>query len=121
MSEVNGWKDEGTFSGGTILGDPQVGEDHTHSYVKRNDDGTFTVLLHTFGACKDDDDDDGLPFYVGEVTQVIVCTDPDNPGATEVTSEIEYGDGSVLAYATLEKAEAEAQRLAANDIRFVLR
>lgn len=51
-------------------------------------------------------------FSVDGQTEWILCTDPDDPGGTEITSDYEYDAGSVLYYETVESAEREARRLA---------
>lgn len=56
-------------------------------------------------------DREGAEYGWDEQTQVTVCTDPSDPGGTEVWADIEYGTGSALTWPTIAEASADARRI----------
>lgn len=128
---INGFVDcGGLFSGGTSMGDGQVGEDHERQYKRQLDDGTWLVVRETFAAmdlCVGHgkmEDDDECPegctegqFGWDQRTEYVVCVDPADPGSTELRSDITNGPGSLRAYDTAEAADAAAREAANVDAR----
>lgn len=112
------WKSDGVFEGGSSFGGNQISDDVAHFYVAQNDDGTHVVVSHAFAVVSADEseEEEAKRYAVDEMTVITTCTDPENPGSTELNGEIEYGEGSYLSYETEAEALAEARRLANLDI-----
>ena len=110
------WRDEGTFEGGSSMGDGQVSEDITRRWTRQRPDGTWDVYEQTLAVMDNREarnhEDSDSPYVVDERWEYIHCTDPEDPGSTELGTEIEYGEGSYLSYGNEDEALAEARRLA---------
>ncbi len=109
------WEDKGTFEGGSSMGDGQVSDDVTRQWISQRPDGTWDVFELSL-AVVDDSDDDNVEgaeyrYYVDERWEYIHCTDPEDPGSSELDTNIEYGEGSYWFYGSAGEALAEARRL----------
>lgn len=109
------WEDKGTFEGGSSMGDGQVSDDVTRQWISQRPDGTWDVFELSL-AVVDDSDDDNVEgaeyrYYVDERWEYIHCTDPEDPGSSELDTNIEYGEGSYRFYGSAGEALAEARRL----------
>ena len=58
-----------------------------------------------------DHDDSEFPFSVDERWEYIHCTDPEDPGSSELDTDIEHGEGSYRSYGSVDEALTEARRL----------
>lgn len=108
------WHDGGVFEGGSGFGDGDCGDNITRQWARQRQDGTWDVWEVAFGVIdyrERDDEHEDHPYAVDEQWTYTHCTDPDDPGSTEVDSTIEYGEGSYLSYDTEEAARQEARRL----------
>ena len=109
------WEDKGTFEGGASMGDGQVSDDVTRRWTRQRPDGTWDVYELTFAVVDDrearDHDDSEFPFSVDERWEYIHCTDPEDPGSSELDTDIEHGEGSYRSYGSVDEALTEARRL----------
>ena len=92
---VTVWKEDefGILPAGDAGGDIQVGE----AYSRRFHHATLHGRMITVTACPVQGDDTTPEIPNGVIrlqvqTELMVCTDPDDPGSTEVWSDIEYSD-----------------------------
>jgi hypothetical protein len=109
------WVDEGITEGGWSFGDAQHEEDITRTYVHQAADGTWKIVNDCYAVMSATDDGEG-PYWVDSCIEFLRCTDRNDPGGTELESDIQHDDGSYLSYESLEDATAEAMRLASIDI-----
>lgn len=97
---------------GGDVGGSQVGESWSVRYrlTVEPDDGLVAIVDDYWFADADPDDKEA-PLAVSNMTSYVLCTDPSDPGGTEVWSDIGYKDGTIE-YPTAEAAEAAARRSA---------
>jgi hypothetical protein len=107
MSE---WRLDGTgiTDGGDVGGDIQAGNAWSVRYVR--DDMPGSLITETVYAVKTPSGR-GHGYAYQIQTEFLICTDPADPGGTEVWSDLTY-EGSLLDYPTLKAAGAEAWRVA---------
>ena len=99
-----------------------AGGEWSRRHIFEHINGTYTVVTEYAAVINADelynrdpeDDDDRRPYTVEETTEMIDCTDWQDPGGTETHAENVYGEGSMFAYDTVEGAEREAKRYGAN-------
>lgn len=119
MIDTYPWNEVGTidYDSGDVGGDHQIGPASSRRFQLTVDDGTFAVVTTYAYATLEERVWDGEgnlkeepePFLdVEELTESIICTDPDDPGGTEIWSRYEYS--TPLYYAP--KDEEDALRLA---------
>lgn len=94
-----------------------AGGEWSRRYTWKLDNGNY-LMVTEYAAVIDvadlfNHEDRDRPYSVEESTEVLECTDPSDPGGTEVRSDIERGEGSPFAYETVAEAEDEAARFAA--------
>lgn len=110
--------------GGDVGGDAQATESWTFRFVQKvePDDGLHAIIteywygedLNVFQG-RDLDEDAEPQFTVGGYAEITVCRDLDDPGSTEVWSDIErdgFDDADVRIYSTAEAAHEAAKRAA---------
>lgn len=108
------------YEAGSVGGDYQVSDGWNVRYTLQDgpDDGLHAIIDENFYVESQNRDGAG-PFYVTTQTMYQVCTDPEDPGGTEVYADYEYdGDDDVLLYYDgdgLERAIASTRRLAELD------
>lgn len=99
---------------GDVGGDIQAGESYCRSYVFGPIEGRYLVVdeftYPTFIEVPETDARHGK-FGVDEQTSYTICTDPDDPGSTEVDSNVIYGEGDARIFETAEDAGRGAYRL----------
>lgn len=130
------WKfaDNGPEDAGSIGGDIQHGAAWSRQLIWSDEDGRplalrvlgihddrdmFAVIEDAWYAVdiKDGDereDDEPIIYDVQNQCWTCLCTDVEDPGGTEVTSDYEYDYVNYLAIDTLERADEEAKRYADN-------
>lgn len=104
--------EHGVQPGGDCGGDYQVTESYSRRFVRPGVPGAMITVSFYGVACHDAD---GVPtgeYAVEEQTEMLVCTDPADPGGTEVWSDYAYRDVNVLAIADEAEAERKARRFA---------
>lgn len=95
------WIEVGTISldDGSPGGDKQIGPASSRRFQLAVEDGTFAVVTVYSYATREERNvdeegnptDEPVPYLdVEEQTEFIICTDPDDPGGTEIWSEYEY-------------------------------
>jgi len=99
----------GVLPGGDIGGDAQLDESFSVRFWHRDRQGALVGYCY-YAAL---DLDDLTTVYVERQTELLVCTDPDDPGGTEEWSDYRYGTvrrgfGSVEAATAVAKRAAEA-------------
>lgn len=103
------WQQHGDIAhaeGDMIGGDPQAGPSHSKRFVFGPVEGRHMVLTEYAYA-------DHLPngaYGTATTTEMILCTDPDDPGSTELDADYWYDAASALMYGTLDGADEAAQR-----------
>lgn len=105
-------------------GDDAVGTAYESRYVRDNGDGTFGVatFLYFVEACRTTNQPEVRDSHVVTgMYQFTVCTDPDDPGSTELWSQIDY-DTEVSCYFhdDLSRAEGICRLAALNDERWTI-
>jgi len=95
-------------------GDREVGNSYEAIGRFRNADGTYETITTAFFIEPVDESDDATEYHIVEMTERITHTDPDDPGGTELGSEIEHNVGADMLhnYARIEDAEEDAKSLA---------
>lgn len=118
--KVEGWREDGPelmeTDAGDIAGDTQAGASYSRRYVFGPVEGRYLVVddytyVERWGQLDGVDPDPEYPYGVGEVTHYAVCTDPDEPGGTEVSADVQHGEGSVFGYKTAEEADEKARSM----------
>jgi hypothetical protein len=120
---MNDWQGDEIQPDGTVGGDgAHEAVSVRYSRTSRDEPAVITAYWYVVDERERQSEDqladtlyETRPFHVEEMTVYTVCTDTDDPGGTETWSEIEYGEGSVYAYETVEQAEAERDRMASWD------
>lgn len=79
---------------GEVGGDEQVGEAYSRRFARRRDDGNHAVVTASYYLADHDpqraaEPQDG-PYRVIRWIDYTTCSDPDNPGHTEITSDYTY-------------------------------
>lgn len=84
---MSGWvrADPAVFAGGDVGGDAQIGEAWAARWIRQLPDGTWGVVDRVFYVA---DTGDGL--YVECQTEYLICTDPADPGSSEVWADARY-------------------------------
>lgn len=106
------------YGSGSVCGpEYYAGGEWSRRYTWKLDNGNYLVVTE-YAAVIDiadmlNHEDRGRPYSVEESIEFLECTDPTDPGGTEVHSDRERGEGSVFAYETVALAEDEAANLAA--------
>lgn len=95
---------DGVQLGGDVGGDIQAGDSFSIRYRRSDLPGSMvTITAYPVGYenCPDE-------FVVQTQTEYLVCTDPSDPGGTEVWSDVNYSDGYEV-YDTSAEAEGAAR------------
>jgi hypothetical protein len=102
--------DQPIYCTGQSLGDYQVSGEYSGRLYKWSPDqpGHWAVTDGTSAVERLEDDDDGSPrgFVISEVWATLLCTNPADPGGTEVDSEYNYEGGDIRIFNTAKEAEA---------------
>jgi hypothetical protein len=114
------WTDDGVSHGGASFGDDQVGDDWSHRYRARLADGTWVMYTYYVAVREHPEGPNGPRFFGDERFESIHCSDPDDPGSTEIFSDIVHGDGTYLTYPTQEEADKWCQRVVGMDFGAIL-
>ncbi len=124
----NGWRKRATWqmsaatSGG--CGDDAVGMIFSGAYVNGPIDGLYMHVEENYfvtAGWTDYGDERRKHFDVQGQYTVIICTDPEDPGSSEVWSDVTYdGDLHALFIWSYNEAQALARSLALSDQRFTL-
>ncbi len=77
--------DPPVFAAGDVGGDAQVGDAYSARWTRPLPDGTWGVVDRVYYVA---DVGDGL--YVECQTEYLICTDPSDPGSTEVWADARY-------------------------------
>lgn len=128
--DERGWSKDATWvmqaESSGACGDYAIGPYYQGHYRKQGSDGSWMVVEENYfiEARKLADPDEGTERkhfdVVGSYT-FTVCTDPDDPGSTELDTEIVYDDQlHALFIWDYEEARAMAERLARADQRHTL-
>jgi hypothetical protein len=79
---------------GHVGGELQSGPSYGRRWIADNDDGTATVVdIYAYDAVQTDDDGKPTDTWVQVHAHATVCTDPTDPGTTEVRSSFAFWDG----------------------------
>ena len=71
------------------------------------------VTIETYAETPDVDQDGEPPYVITSMISYLVCTDPADPGGTEVWSDMDYDDeADPFFYQSLEAADAAARKAA---------
>ncbi len=97
----------GVLPGGDIGGDAQLDESFSVRFCHRDHAGAL-VIVYYYAAL---DLDDLTTVYVERQTELLACSDPDDPGGTEVWSDDRYATVA-RGFASVEAATAAARRAA---------
>jgi hypothetical protein len=99
----------GVQPGGWVGGDIQRGDSYSVRYVRPDMPGS--LITRTAYAVEYDN----LPgeFVIQIQTEWLVCTDPSDPGGTEIWSDYAYDDEGCPIYDSAAKAEDAARQAAA--------
>jgi hypothetical protein len=97
----------GVGPGGDVGGDAQLDESFSVRFHHRERPGAL-VTYRYYAAL---DLDDLVTVYVERQTELLVCTDPEDPGSTEVWSDYRY-EALQRGFGTVEAATAAAKRTA---------
>ncbi len=84
---MSGWvrADPPVFAGGNVGGDAQVGEAYSARWTRSLPDGTWGVVDRVFYVA-----DTGDGPYMECQTEYLICTDPADPGSSEVWADARY-------------------------------
>lgn len=108
------WKDDGhgITTAGDVGGDIQAGEAYSRRFVHTRLAGRH-IEVHAYPVANCQPDPGAEPTISLEIqTELMVATDPDDPGGTEVWSDLEYSDlpeRYERTYPSVEAAEEAAQ------------
>lgn len=85
----------GVFDDCAEHGDPNFASGYMAQFTRRNSDGTYSVVESVWGTrCSDWDGGTPLPpFRPAQAVTVTICSDLDDIGGSEITSDTEYFDG----------------------------
>jgi hypothetical protein len=97
----------GVLPGGDVGGDAQLAESFSVRFWHRDRPGAL-VGYRYYAAL---DLDDLVTVYVERQTELLACTDPDDPGSTEVWSDYRY-EAVQRGFASVEAATIAARRAA---------
>lgn len=100
LNKINdhSWTEDGIgiCPGGDVGGDVQASESWSRRFAQRTEGDAFIVLtFYSYWAIDNingDSNDDTEPRGITVAVEYMVCTDPDRPGETEVTSDTRYWD-----------------------------
>lgn len=93
MSNATIYTEQGEFSanGGDVGGDNQVTDAANRRFVAKLPEGNFAVIdVYAFGTSEEMEEGAYAQRDVTEMTFYTVCTDPTDPGSTEVYSDVTY-------------------------------
>lgn len=113
---MDGWHPDGTGveNAGDVGGDIQVGPAWSVRYVNdAKPRSLITTSVYAVDHNNDDPERRGEEYAWQAETEFLVCTDPADPGGTELWSDLDYEDG-YFGYETLPEAESEARKVAEN-------
>ena len=100
---------------GDVGGDVQAGPAFSRRFVYGPVAGRYLVMTEYTYASDwrqvGDEREDETTYAADEQTELLICTDLDDPGGTELDTRYEYGEGSMLGYETIEEATEEARRM----------
>ena len=104
---------------GDVGGDVQAGPAFERRYIYGPVAGRYLIVTdYAYAADWTDyrdypaeEDGEERPYVADEMTELLICTDLDDPGGTELDSRYDYGEGSMLGYETVEQATREARRM----------
>lgn len=108
-----GWRElDGMTEGFHGLGDIQVHDGFTRTYLFGPVAGNYLfaqeliapILVEVY----EDDPRHGTYSYE-EMLELVICTDPDDPGSTEVDSDVHFGPGGYLCRDELDTAIEDAR------------
>jgi len=97
----------GVLPGGDVGGDAQLSESFSVRFQRRDHPGAL-VTFYYYAAL---DLDDLTTIYVERQGELLACTDPDDPGSTEVWSDCRY-EAVQRGFSSVEAATAAARRAA---------
>lgn len=105
------------YGTGSVCGpEYYAGGEWSRRYTWKLKNGNYLVVTDYAavidGADLRNRDDRDRPYVVEDCTEILECTDPSDPGMTEVHCDYVHGEGSLFAYETVESAEREAKRFA---------
>lgn len=107
------WTEQGelfTESQGSFAPEELATEVFSRQFVKDNGDGTFTVITEeAAGVWIEGEFPEGRPCDVKTCTEILTCTDPDDAGGTEISSEYVWEFVNYVAL-SVEEATKEARR-----------
>lgn len=109
------WTQDGDdLPGGDVGGDIQVGESLSRRYVPdaQPHDGTYAFITTYLYPVQYDEND--TTFAVQRMDEYVICTDPSDPGMSEVRSDYRYDEASG-GYSTIDEAEAALPGLLAQE------
>lgn len=99
---------------GDVGGDYQVTKSASRSFQRKLSDGTWQILtVYAYGTQCEADEGASVDNDVQVMTESLICTDPDNTGSTEVTSDYTYA----YPYADGPTSPEQAYEWACNYIR----
>jgi hypothetical protein len=106
------WQRDATGPGGFVGGDNQAAQSHSLRWlpVSEPDDGLHAMVTEYWYAelvDAPDDERDGM-YGVTCMTEFMVCTDPDDPGGSEVSCDYDYYEEALL-HSRLEDADRQAK------------
>lgn len=111
------WAEVGTLAedSGSIGGDIQVGPSYSRRFVFGPVEGRYVVITdYVYPTRVDVHEDDSRYGTYGwdDYTEVLMCTDPEQPGDTAVDEHVMYGPGGALCYEQLSNATEAARQQA---------
>ena len=119
MTDTDLWTDEGVAPGGTVGGDG-AGESISRRFHQQLADGTYVAVESywypvNIGERFGEDREDAGMYDVENMTCVTVCTDIEDPGMSEISSEYTYDFPSYTSFPTEADAIAYSEQQAKND------
>jgi hypothetical protein len=125
------WREIGSLSnGGDVGGDIQAGRTYARRFTRPAGPREHHVVDITYVAARDDEFVQGArldEYWVSLYVEYILCTDPQQPGDTEIRGDVRSDDSDRKrnVYRTVRDAEKRAEKLArairARDVDSLLR
>ena len=113
------WTDHGAMPDGVVGGDG-AGESISRRFSAELADGTFIIITSYYypvnvGERFGEDREDAATFDVENATEVLICTDLDDPGGTEITANMEFDFPSLFGFLAGADASLYCQRAAVSE------